>query len=56
MKKTIEQVKKTYDDTLKTGMFFEFFPNMTGIWEKDKKHFIKKTQEYWDWEIDEKSN
>lgn len=25
----------------KSGMFYEFFPNLTGVWEKDKKYFVK---------------
>ncbi len=34
--------KKHYDDMLGTGMFFEWNPDMCGIWETDKDKWIDK--------------
>ncbi len=34
--------KKHYDDLLGTGMFFEWNPDMCGIWETDKDKWIDK--------------
>jgi len=34
--------KKEYDDMLATGMFFEWNPDMCGIWETDKEKWIKQ--------------
>jgi hypothetical protein len=33
-----------YQETLKSGMLWEFHPVFTGIWEKDKKDFMKQTR------------
>ena len=35
------KAKKNYDILLKSGMFWEYFPELTGNWEKDKEK-IKK--------------
>ena len=32
---------KEYKSLLKSGMFFEFFPQLTGNWEIDKVEFEK---------------
>ena len=32
---------KEYKNLLKSGMFFEFFPQLTGNWEDDKDEFEK---------------
>lgn len=32
--------KKDYDKLLKSGMFWEFYPELTGNWETDKKIFF----------------
>jgi hypothetical protein len=32
---------KEYKSLLKSGMFFEFFPQLTGNWEDDKDEFEK---------------
>ena len=34
-------MKAEYDRLLKSGMFFEFYPNLTGNWEKDKIEWAK---------------
>lgn len=31
------KTKKNYDLLLKSGMFFEFHPELSGNWEKDKQ-------------------
>ena len=33
--------KLQYDALLKSGMFWEIYPTFSGIWDKDKKEFIK---------------
>lgn len=33
------QKRCKYDKLLQSGMFFELFPELTGIWEKDKNYF-----------------
>lgn len=40
-KKIFNKAKKEYNVLLGTGMFFEFFPQYSGEWEKDKEQFIK---------------
>ena len=34
--------KIEYEKCLKSGMFFEFFPLLSGNWEKDKYQYIKR--------------
>ena len=36
------KIKDEYDLLLKSGMFWEFYPDLTGDWEKDKSKFFKK--------------
>ena len=36
-----EDIKKLYDATLKSGMFWEFFPQCCGRWERDMRKFIE---------------
>ena len=38
MKKEIleSKIKDSYDRLLKSGMFWEFYPQLTGEWEEDK--------------------
>jgi hypothetical protein len=31
------KTKKDYDSLLSSGMFYEFYPELTGEWETDKK-------------------
>jgi len=33
--------EQTYKNVHKSGMFWEFYPKMTGEWEKDKEEFIE---------------
>ena len=38
----IEEIAEyEYPLLLKSGMFFNFFPALSGDWEKDKEEFIK---------------
>ena len=32
-------LREEYDATLESGMFFEWFPGLTGEWEQDKERF-----------------
>lgn len=32
-------LRENYDSLLKSGMFWEFHPHLTGEWEKDKEWF-----------------
>ena len=36
-----EKIEQEYNYLLSSGMFWEFFPELTGVWEKDKELFIK---------------
>ena len=33
--------RREYNKLLKSGMFFEFYPNLSGIWKKDRIEWIK---------------
>ena len=33
--------REDYDLLLKSGMFWEFHPELTGVWEEDKKLILK---------------
>lgn len=35
-------LKEQYDKLLKSGMFWEFYPEMTGIYEIDSKDWFKE--------------
>lgn len=37
---SIKTTKAYYNGILKTGMFFEWYPELTGDWEKDEKQWI----------------
>ena len=37
----MEKLKSDYLKLLHSGMFWEFHPELTGDWEKDKEEFIK---------------
>jgi hypothetical protein len=39
MKTTEELLKEMYDKVLKSGMFWEIYPELSGEFEKDKKQF-----------------
>ena len=34
--------KKNYDILLKSGMFWEFHPELSGVWEKDKEIILNE--------------
>jgi hypothetical protein len=36
----MEEHKDEYKKALTTGMFFEWFPELTGVWEQDKYAFV----------------
>lgn len=36
------ECKKEYEALLKSGMAWEFYPWLTGIWKKDKEQFINE--------------
>lgn len=42
------KMKETYDKVLKSGMFWEWYPQLTGVWEEDK--------EFWEEEYLEQQN
>lgn len=35
-------MKNEYQQLLKSGMFFEFYPSLTGNWEKDKNQWRRE--------------
>lgn len=35
------QWKLGYDNLLKSGMFWEFYPTFTGVWECDKSRYMR---------------
>jgi hypothetical protein len=35
------EIKSMYNSLLDSGDLFVFFPSLTGVWESDKKEFIK---------------
>jgi hypothetical protein len=35
----MQEIEKEYYQLLKSGMFYEFFPDLSGIWDKDKNQF-----------------
>lgn len=37
----IKEMEKEYNKLLKSGMFWEFFPKLSGNWLEDKSEFIK---------------
>ena len=39
--KVFDKAKKEYEALLDTGMFWEFFPDYSGEWEKDNDKFLK---------------
>lgn len=36
------ECKNEYEALLKSGMAWEFYPWLTGIWKEDKEHFINE--------------
>lgn len=47
MKKEIleSKIKDSYDRLLKSGMFWEFYPQLTGEWEEDKDFWYEEYHE-----------
>ena len=41
----MDKYKDEYQRALTTGMFFEWFPNLTGKWEEDKQAFVHEIVE-----------
>ena len=40
-----KEYKDGYERTLKSGMFWEWYPNLTGVWEKDKEAFVHELKQ-----------
>ena len=40
-----KQYKKEYEKCLTTGMFFEWYPNLSGVWEQDKYVFCHEMKQ-----------
>ena len=40
-----EQYRDEYHRTVASGMFFEWYPNLTGQWQKDKQAFVKEMKQ-----------
>lgn len=38
-------IRRPYDLLLKSGMFFEFYPQLTGEWDKDKDFWYEEYHE-----------
>lgn len=38
--------KEEYAKLLGTGMFFEWFPNLTGNWNEDKDNFVELVKDW----------
>jgi len=56
MKVTIDKVKQAYKKAKDTGMFWEFHPEMTGEWQKDKDDYIEFVEEHWNWNLIDESS
>lgn len=37
----ISSTQKEYNDLLRSGMFFEWYPNLSGDWEKDAEQWFE---------------
>jgi len=40
-----KQYKPGYEATVTSGMFFEWYPNLTGVWEQDKEAFVHEMKQ-----------
>lgn len=40
-----EQYRDEYHRTVASGMFFEWYPNLTGQWQKDKQAFVQEMKQ-----------
>lgn len=45
MDKKENSIRRSYDLLLKSGMFFEFYPQLTGEWDKDKDFWYEEYHE-----------
>ena len=48
---TVSEVREAYRKTKESGMFWEFHPEMTGIWEEDKDEYIDFAEKVWGWTV-----
>ena len=37
-----DKAKNAYNSLLKSGMFWEFYPNLTGVWDDDKDFWFEE--------------
>lgn len=42
---TLDKIKQSYNVLLNSGMFFEFYPELTGVWEDDKDFWYEEYHE-----------
>ena len=40
-----KEYKSGYEATVTSGMFWEWYPNLTGVWEKDKEAFVHEMKQ-----------
>lgn len=40
-----KEYKQGYEATVTSGMFFEWYPNLTGVWEQDKEAFVQEMKQ-----------
>ena len=38
----LEKAKNAYNSLLKSGMFWEFYPRLTGVWEDDEDFWFEE--------------
>lgn len=38
----LEKSKRAYNNLVTTGMFWEFYPQLTGDWEEDKDYWFEE--------------
>ena len=41
----MDEYKKGYEATVTSGMFWEWYPNLTGVWEQDKEAFVQELKQ-----------
>lgn len=42
------ELEAAYESVKESGMFWEFHPEMTGLWEEDRDDFITFVEKYWE--------
>ena len=40
-----KEYKSGYEATVTSGMFWEWYPNLTGVWEQDKEAFVQELKQ-----------